>query len=195
MPTPLPFTPEQVAEEIVSLFNEHGDIDYIGEEVSQIQHMTQCATLAQRDGRSEEVILAALLHDIGHLCEYVMAVDRMDKFGVVDHEFLGQTFLRERGFSDSVCKMVASHVNAKRYLTYRDPLYYDLLSEASKETLEVQGGRMTSDEALTFEMDPLHLHYVQLRKWDDQAKNPSISPLPIETFKDLIVRHLQLQQA
>ncbi len=70
-----------------------------------------------------------------------------------------------------------------------------MLSEASKETLEVQGGRMTSDEALTFEMDPLHLHYVQLRKWDDQAKNPSISPLPIETFKDLIVRHLQLQQA
>ncbi|NBR36531.1 MAG: HD domain-containing protein [Chitinophagales bacterium] len=195
MPTPTPFTPEQVANEIIYLFDEHGDSDYIGEDVSQIQHMTQCATLAQRDAQPEEVILAALLHDIGHLCEYVMTVNRMDKFGVVDHEFLGQAFLRERGFSDSLCKMVASHVNAKRYLTYRDPLYYDLLSQASKETLEIQGGRMTPDEALTFEMDPLHLVYVQLRKWDDQAKNPSISPLPIDAFKDMIVRHLQSQQS
>lgn len=191
MAVPTTFTPEGVANEIIELFNVHGNTDYIGEEVSQIQHMTQCASLAIHAKQSDEVVLAALLHDIGHLCEYVMPVNRMNQFGVVDHEHLGYTFLAERGFSEQVCKMVVSHVQAKRYLTYRDPVYFDLLSEASKETLVLQGGKMTSDEALSFEMDPLHTKYIMIRRWDDQSKNPGLPSLDIETFRSLIVRHLQ----
>ena len=126
------FTPEGVADEIIELCLNFGDKDYIGEEVSQIQHMTQCAVLASKSGYSNEVILAAFLHDIGHLCEYVMPTSRMNKLGAEDHELLGYTFLIERGFSEKVCKMVASHVNAKRYLTYRDPVYYDLLSDVAE---------------------------------------------------------------
>ena len=94
------------------------------------------------------------------------------------------------GFSEKVCKMVASHVNAKRYLTYRDPVYYDLLSAASKKTLELQGGKMSPDEALAFEMDPMHQIYIQIRRWDDQAKNPSIVPIDVNSFRSLIIEHL-----
>jgi phosphonate degradation associated HDIG domain protein len=183
--------PLAVAEEISNLFKDHGQDDYIGEKVSQIQHMTQCAALATAAGHDEEVILAALLHDIGHLCEYVMSVERMDEFGVVDHEELGYQYLKSKGFSSRICKLVASHVEAKRYLTFKYPQYFELLSEASKATLEYQGGPMLPEEANRFERDPLFQYYLLLRRWDDQAKDPTIAPPPFETFTAMITRHLE----
>ncbi len=183
-------TPHKIADEITSLFNDHGQDDYIGEKVSQIQHMTQCAALASAAGHDEEIILAALLHDIGHLCEYVMPVERMEEYGVVDHEQLGYEYLMQKGFSDKVCKLVASHVQAKRYLTYKYPHYLELLSEASKATLEFQGGPMLTAEANKFERDPLFQYYLLLRRWDDQAKDPTIAPPPIDHYHAMVVRHL-----
>jgi phosphonate degradation associated HDIG domain protein len=183
--------PSAIADEISNLFKDHGQDDYIGEKVSQIQHMTQCAALATTAGHDEEIILAALLHDIGHLCEYVMSVERMDEFGVVDHEELGYQYLKSKGFSSRICKLVASHVEAKRYLTYKYPQYFELLSEASKATLEYQGGPMLPDEANRFERDPLFQYYLLLRRWDDQAKDPTIAPPPFEIFTAMITRHLE----
>ena len=186
-------TPESVAEEIIQLFIEHGNDDYIGEEVSQIQHMTQCAMLAEAEGFDEETILAALLHDIGHLCEHIMPVERMDAFGVVDHETIGYQFLKERGFSESLAKMVASHVEAKRYLTFKFPDYYNLLSTASKETLPFQGGMMSQEEAIVFEQDTLADKYIAIRRWDDQGKNTSIGIPDMEQYRLMIIRHIQNQ--
>lgn len=186
-------TPESVAEEIIQLFITHGNEDYIGEAVSQIQHMTQCAMLAETEGFDEETILAALLHDIGHLCEYIMPVERMNDLGVVDHEDIGYQFLKERGFSENLAKMVASHVEAKRYLTYKFPHYYALLSPASKETLSFQGGIMTEEEAIRFEQDPYVDKYIAIRRWDDQGKNTALDIPDMEKYRLMIIRHLQNQ--
>jgi 2-amino-1-hydroxyethylphosphonate dioxygenase (glycine-forming) len=186
----------QSVNEIMFLYEQHGSEDYIGEPVSQIEHMCQCAQLAEAAGADDDVILAAFLHDIGHLYEAAFPdkkVLRMDNVGIFNHENLGATYLLSKGFSEKIAKLVQSHVAAKRYLTYRFPEYYDSLSEASKKTLEFQGGRMTQEEALDFEDDDLFEQYVALRKWDDAAKQTA-QPLPgLSYYRQLIVEHLAQQ--
>ena len=117
----------------------------------------------------------------------------MDNVGVVDHEKLGAEYLRGKGFSEKIAKLVQSHVAAKRYLTYHYPEYYNQLSEASKKTLEFQGGVMTPEEAMSFEEDDLFDQYVAIRRWDDLAKKTE-EPLPdLSYYKQLIIEHLSLQ--
>lgn len=179
---------------IISLYQKYGNADYIGEPVSQLEHMCQSAQLAEAEGFSEEVILAAFFHDIGHLCEHFMPVAYMGGFGVVDHEKLGADFLRQKGFSERVCKLVQSHVEAKRYLTFKDPGYYDQLSEASRRTLEFQGGVMSLEEVIAFEKDPDSDLILALRKWDEAAKLENI-PLPdLGKYSAMMERHLIQQQ-
>ena len=183
-----------IIDEVFSLYENYGSEDYIGEPVSQIEHMCQAAQLAEKEGFDDEVILAAFFHDIGHLCEHIMSVGHMDGYGVTDHEALGGNFLKENFFSDRVAKLVESHVRTKRYLTYRFPEYYEKLSPASKMTLSKQGGMMTATEAELFEADPLSDLYIKLRQWDDEAKVENI-PLPgLEKYKEMAYRHLLSQE-
>ncbi len=189
----LEVTIQESVTEIMNMYKKFGNEDYVGEPVSQIEHMCQCAELARESGADDELILAAFLHDIGHL--YALAfpaieIGYMDGFGIVDHEKIGGEYLLSKGFSSSIAKMVASHVEAKRYLTYSDSNYYNLLSDASKKTLEFQGGKMTEAEALAFEADPLHTHYIGLRKWDEMAKMVN-KPLPaLNYFEAMMIKHL-----
>ncbi len=181
---------KSVADEVLTLYQRFGGEDYIGEPVSQIEHMCQCAQLAEAAGCDREVILAAFFHDIGHLLEHVMPAGQMDGYGVVDHEKLGAEYLRQKGFSEKIGKLVTSHVQAKRYLTFKHPEYFEQLSAASKRTLEFQGGVMNKEEATTFENDELHPLYIQLRKWDEQAKLEYI-PLPdLNYYRDMMTAHL-----
>jgi len=185
---------EQAADEVLSLYQRFGGEDYIGEPVSQIEHMCQCAQLAADGGFDNELILAAFFHDIGHLLEHVMPAGQMDGFGVVDHEKLGAEYLLQKGFSEKIGKLVASHVQAKRYLTFKYPEYFDQLSVASKRTFEFQGGVMSKEEALWFEADELHPLYIQLRKWDEAAKTEHV-PLPsLAYYRNMMVQHLALAQ-
>src|SRR5215470_17494407 len=149
-----------IVKEIFSLYERYGAADYIGEPVSQIEHMCQAAQLAEAEGYDDEVILAAFFHDVGHLCEHVFETKQMDGYGVMDHESLGSEYLREKGFSEKIARLVESHVPAKRYLTFKYPDYYNRLSDASKITLEKQGGIMDTLEARHFEMDHLHLLFI-----------------------------------
>ena len=184
---------ESTADEVLTLYQRFGEEDYIGEPVSQIEHMCQCAQLAQAGGFDNEVILAAFFHDIGHLLEHVMPAGQMDGFGVVDHELIGAEYLRQKGFSEKITKLVAAHVPAKRYLTYKYPDYFAQLSEASKKTLEFQGGVMGTEEAAVFESDDLHPLYIQLRKWDELAKLEQV-PLPsLDYYRNMMVGHLAEQ--
>lgn len=182
-----------IAEEIISLYAQFGNEDYIGEPVSQIEHMCQCAQLAEEEGYDTEVILAAFFHDIGHLCEHFMDVQNMDGYGVTDHEKLGADYLKQKGFSEKITKLVASHVSAKRYLTLRYPDYYEQLSPASKETLVFQGGIMSEEEATAFEIDPLADLYIRLRKWDEKAKEENKPLPPLQHYRELIEQHLTNQ--
>lgn len=178
------------AQEIFSLYHMYGAEDYIGEPVSQIEHMAQAAELAEAEGAERAVVLAAFFHDIGHLCEHIMDTRQMDGYGVVDHEVLAGIYLRRKGFSERIAKMVESHVEAKRYLTKRIPAYFDKLSEASRHTLALQGGVMSEAEALEFEKDPDHPLYVRLRIWDDEAKLIN-KPLPdLHRYKEMAIQEL-----
>jgi phosphonate degradation associated HDIG domain protein len=181
---------EDIVSEIFELYTEHGNADYIGEPVSQLEHMCQAAELAEAEGYNEEIILAAFFHDIGHLCEHIMAVEQMDGYGVADHEGLGGNYLREKGFSVEMAQLVESHVNAKRYLTYKYPEYYEKLSEASRVTLQKQGGVMTDQEAAVFETDPLFQLYIKIREWDDKAKLMNKPLPPLEKYKGMAIRLL-----
>ena len=190
-----PQTSRETADEIIKLYEQYGHEDYIGEPVSQLEHMCQCAQLAADAGHDEAVVLAAFFHDLGHLLEHVMPAEQMDGYGVVDHEKLGATYLLQKGFSATVGKLVAAHVSAKRYLTFKHPGYYQQLSEASKRTLEFQGGVMSEQEAAEFEADPLHELYIQFRKWDEAAKLEQV-PLPsLDIYREMIARHLVAQPA
>lgn len=179
-----------IADDIFMLYEKYGEADYIGEPVSQLEHMCQAAELAEEEGYDEEVILAAFFHDIGHLAEFIMPVEQMDGVGVADHEKIGADFLRERGFSEKICRLVQSHVEAKRYLTFKHPEYYQKLSAASKITLSHQGGVMDEKEAMEFEADELHPSYIKLREWDDKAKEIH-KPIPdLSKYRMMAIEHL-----
>ena len=186
----------ETVNEIMFLYERYGSEDYIGEPVSQIEHMCQCAQLAEADGADDDVILAAFFHDIGHLCEFAFPEKKlahMDNVGIVDHETLGADYLLSKGFSEKIAKLVQSHVAAKRYLTYHYADYYNQLSEASKKTLEFQGGVMTQAEALAFEEDDLFDLYISIRRWDDKAKKIK-EPLPeLLQYKQMMIEHLSVQ--
>jgi phosphonate degradation associated HDIG domain protein len=179
-----------IVNEVFSLYEKYGDEDYIGEPVSQLEHMSQAAMLAEEEGYDDEVILAAFFHDIGHLCAEEGEAESMDGMGNVDHEKLGADYLLERGFSERLAALVQGHVLAKRYLTYRYPEYYNKLSVASKATLEFQGGMMSSEEAEEFELNPDADLIIRLRYWDDMAKETDVPVKNIDHLKMLALRHL-----
>lgn len=180
----------QTADDIINLYKNFGNQDYIGEPVSQIEHMCQCAQLAEKEKYDDEVILAAFFHDIGHLCEHIMEVDFMDGYGIVNHEKIGADYLSRKGFSKKIAKLIESHVAAKRYLTYKNPDYYERLSEASKNTLQFQGGRMSEKEANDFEREEWFILYITLRGWDEKAKEENVALPDLNKYRDMMIHHL-----
>ncbi|RYY26586.1 MAG: HD domain-containing protein [Sphingobacteriaceae bacterium] len=183
-------TPEAIVNEVFALYENFGDEDYIGEPVSQLEHMSQAAALAQAEGFDDEVVLAAFFHDIGHLCADASEAGSMDGMGNIDHEKLGADYLLARGFSARLAALVQGHVIAKRYLTYKYPEYYNKLSEASKTTLDFQGGVMTAEEAAAFELDENAELIIRLRYWDDQAKQTNMPVDNLGDLKSIALKHL-----
>lgn len=173
---------------IFSLYKQYGAEEY-GEGVTQLMHMVQAGKMAQNEGYSEEMILAAFFHDIGHFLE---EGEDMGIYGKLAHDQLGKAYLIANGFPERMGALVASHVGAKRYLTYIDPAYYDLLSDASKKTLEYQGGPMTAEEAAAYEKDPLLKSYIKIRYWDDLAKETDVpvDPADVEMFRAMALKYL-----
>ena len=148
--------------------------------------------MAAAEGYDEEVILAAFFHDIGHICPINGQLkEQMDGYGVMRHEKVGANYLREKGFSERLAQLVESHVQAKRYLTFAHPEYFDQLSEASKRTLSFQGGRMTAEEAHAFENHDLFRLSIRMREWDEKAKEEHQPVADLHEIREMCVRHLQ----
>jgi phosphonate degradation associated HDIG domain protein len=183
-------TPQSITDQVFSLYEQHGDEDYIGEPVSQLEHMAQAASLAESEGFDDEVVLAAFFHDIGHLCAAGLEVESMDGMGAMDHEQLGSSYLLNLGFSDRLAMLVQSHVVAKRYLTFKYPDYYQELSPASQVTLNFQGGIMSLEEATAFEANPDHKLMIRFRFWDDEAKRTNVPVDNISRLKQMSIKHL-----
>jgi gamma-butyrobetaine dioxygenase len=155
------------------LFDGPGTDAYLGEDVTQAEHMLQTAALAERDGASSELVVAALLHDVGHFTGPLTGDDLM---GGTDnrHSHVAADWLA-RWFGPAVTEPIRLHVAAKRYLCAVDPDYLAVLSPASTYTLEVQGGPMNDDEVRAFEAGPYAADAVRLRRWDDAAKDADLS--------------------
>jgi len=174
----------QVADFIINLFLEKGGDLYGGEVVTQLIHGLQAAHFAKQSASSDELVTAALLHDIGHLLHDLP--DNATEQGIDDvHEELGAQFLTTY-FKPEVVEAVKLHVAAKRYLCLVEAGYYDTLSPTSKASLLLQGGIMNGAEKVAFEQYQYFKEAVALRKWDDMAKDPNLEVDPIQSYRTTI---------
>ena len=179
-----------LADEIFAIFGRHGANAYFGERVSMTEHALQAAHFAQQDDAPPRLVLAALLHDIGHLVEDVPA-DLADWTTDARHEEVGGRWLEER-FGDGISGPVRLHVPAKRYLCATDPKYLARLSSASVVTLRLQGGPMTSEEISRFETERFFGDAVRVRRWDDQGKVTGLTTPGLAAYR-LLIDGLQVQ--
>jgi 2-amino-1-hydroxyethylphosphonate dioxygenase (glycine-forming) len=177
-----------VVETVFELLEASAKQPYIGEPISQLEHALQTAMLAERSGASDALIAAALLHDVGHLCD--AAAPAMPGLGVAHHESVGAEWLRALGFPDDVVTLVEDHVRAKRYLVATQPAYRNQLSPASIATLALQGGPMSAAEALAFENERGMRDALKLRAWDEQAKVIGARLPPLTKYGAMLERLL-----
>ena len=173
-------------ENIIDLFYKYGNSKYYGEDVSKTTHMIQSAIAAQNNNESEYIILACLLHDIGHFLEE----DNMNGLGVIKHGKVGSDYLLNLGMDKTICKLIENHVIAKRYLVSKFDDYYNNLSDASKKTLEFQGGKLNSEEIKLFENDYLFKDSLKVREYDDLGKKINQNIPSINSFKPLINKYI-----
>jgi gamma-butyrobetaine dioxygenase len=174
-------------DEVAALFAQRGG-EFHGEVVDQRRHALQCATLARASGADDQLVAAALLHDVGHL----VATDVPDgpsDLAVDDdhHEAVGARWVAER-FGPGVAQPVALHVVAKRYLCATDPGYMAALSPASLLSQQAQGGLLDPAAVARFEAHPGSTDALALRKWDEEAKDPDKETEGIEAFLTVLER-------
>lgn len=181
----------KTVEDLFAMITNSGEADYIGEDVTQLEHMCQAAEYAEAQGNDDELILGALFHDIGHFCSEYGEESDMGGLGHISHDKVGADYLRDRGFSERVARIVENHVEAKRYLCVAKPGYFKKLSEASLKTLAFQGGPMSEKEVAQFEADPYFKDFIKMRAWDELAKVEN-KPLPdLERYKQIAINHLR----
>ena len=160
-------------DKLKELFREHGRSEYIGEDVSQLEHALQAAAWAEVAMEPPCLIMAALCHDVGHLLMLAgHDLKPMEGLGAHKHAVAGAEWLEnELGLGNEVTDPVRLHVAAKRYQAFKIPRYVQQsLSPASQRTLELQGGPMSDEEARQFETHPMHKEALRLRAYDNAAK-------------------------
>jgi [1-hydroxy-2-(trimethylamino)ethyl]phosphonate dioxygenase len=177
----------KVFDEIAELFNRHGGGAYFGEAVTQLEHALQAAHFAAEDNAPDELVLAALLHDVGHLLQAVPD-DIADWHTDARHEVEGGAWLAQR-FARGISDPVRLHVPAKRYLCATDPGYVAMLSDASIVTLKLQGGPMSEAEVAKFQAEPFHAQAVQVRRCDDRGKMAGLKTRKLDDYRALLERY------
>ena len=186
MTTPDALKQSTIVAFLADIFDRRGGEEYLGEPVTMAEHMLQGATLAEQAGLPEEVIVATLLHDIGHFTSEFGSFsmdDTEDRF----HEEAGARVL-ERFFPAIVTDCVRYHVAAKRYLCATKPEYFARLSEASVHSLNLQGGPMSEGEVQAFETNPNLAEIVQVRYLDDAGKRDDMTTPGFAHFARMVQR-------
>lgn len=178
--------------EIVQLLNSRATTWYGQESVSQLEHALQCADLAEKADETPETVVAALLHDLGHMLSPHRTSEVTDEVPADTmptkddlHQFVALPFLRSL-FPDAVLEPIKLHVDAKRYLCAVDAGYWADLSPASKHSLELQGGTFDEKQVKAFEALPFYAEAVRLRRYDDLAKVPGHPTPDLTHFEKLM---------
>lgn len=127
--------------------------------VDELDHALQCGYLAVVAGADDDVVLAAVLHDVGHSPLLGPADDH-------HHDLAAQEWLTPR-FGSRVGWLAGAHVAAKRFLAATDATYGATLSEVSMTSLAHQGGSAVDPELVSHRWWP---DAVRLRRFDDGAK-------------------------
>lgn len=154
--------------DIEQRFATQGSALYGGEAISQLEHGLQAAYLAEQAGEDDALVIACLLHDLGHLL-FEQGDDDVAN-GIDDlHQFKILPFLRPV-FPNAVVDAIGLHVDAKRYLCRSEVGYLATLSDASRRSLDLQGGVMSEAEAAHFATLPHASRAIALRRYDDAAK-------------------------
>ena len=176
-------------QDISSLLNSRATTRYGQEAVSQLEHALQCAQLAEKANETPETIVAALLHDLGHMLikenPDALAEEATPPLKDDLHQYVALPFLRSV-FTDAVIEPIKLHVEAKRYLCAVDLLYWDSLSPASKHSLELQGGIFDESQVKAFEDLPYASQATRLRRYDDLAKVAGLPTPPLSHYEELM---------
>jgi len=179
-------TKQTIVAFIQDIFTRRGGEEYLGEPVTMAEHMLQGATLAEKKGYPETIIVSALLHDIGHFTsEFGMftLADTQDRY----HEKAGAAVL-EAFFPSIVIDCVRHHVAAKRYLCATNNQYFSQLSDASVHSLSLQGGPMNQVEIDEFERLDNLSDIVRVRYLDDAGKDANMHTHSFEYFAPMVQR-------
>ena len=125
-----------IVDAIIRLFHIGCRRDYSMENVSHTEHALQAALLAEEQGVPQSLVVAALVHDIGHFLE-PWPRDIAHLGTNHRHEALGADWLA-RVFGPEVTEPVRLHVAAKRYLCAADHDHLETLTPSSLRKLELQ---------------------------------------------------------
>ncbi len=179
--------------DIRSLFEQFGHIAYSGEPVTQLQHALQSGALAEEADADEALVVAAFLHDLGHLLN--LQGETPTERGIDDlHQYFALPFLRPV-LPDAVLEPIRLHVDAKRCLCAIDRTYFGQLSADSVRSLELQGGIFSREEADTFLQKPYAQDALRLRKWDDRAKEENRATPDLDHYLGMVERVMRKSAA
>lgn len=185
-PTETQLNAETVVDLLADIFRRRGADSYLGEDVTMSEHMLQAAQLAEQAGAADEIVAAALLHDIGHYTNE-FPEDALAR-GIDNHHDTAGARVLEPFFPAAVTDCVRLHVTAKRYLCAVEPDYFDRLSDASVHTLRLQGGPMDEAEAAGFAANPRLDDILRVRRWDEAAKEAGKPTPPFDHYEPLLRR-------
>ena len=176
----------QVVDKIILNFTNNYSL-YIGEKVTMSEHMIQTAMFAEKAKCNDDLVCSCLLHDYGHFI--LENPDELVKENLDGkHEDIGYEYLK-RVFKKEIVEPIKYHVLAKRYLA-KDKKYFDLLSEASKTSLRLQGGILNDEECSKFEAQEYFKSSILLRKFDEAAKKTNIKMKSIHDYQKLLTSKL-----
>jgi gamma-butyrobetaine dioxygenase len=170
--------------DVFTLLASGGGEAYFGEPVTVLEHSLQAAWFVRRKGGSDTLVAAALLHDVGHLM-HSEGEDAATRGVDTRHEELGAEALAEH-LPAAVLDPIRLHVAAKRYLCFAERRYLASLSPASIESLALQGGPMTAEEAQSFLALPHARDAITLRHADDAAKVRGLAVPELASYRPLI---------
>lgn len=172
----------EIIQRIYEVFDQRGDEMYGKEAVTQRQHALQSGLLARKSGQSAQQIVAALLHDIGHILSDNELPHSTEENLDDQHEERAYEWLKKY-FGAAVADPVRLHVAAKRYLCSKYEDYESKLSPTSLKSYYDQGGKMSDSELAAFESEPFYKQALALREWDDTAKDPNRETPVIQDFE------------